>query len=56
MEQLVPEIDGWYTHDRVGPDGATFHIRALLKGTSLTNTVDDGKLSLSTAMETDVKI
>lgn len=48
MERLVPERDGWYTHDLEGPDDATSHIRAMLTDTSLTIPVDDGDLSLGT--------
>lgn len=48
MERLVPERDGWYTHDLEGTDDATSHIRAMLTDTSLTIPVDDGDLSLGT--------
>ena len=48
MERLVPERDGWYTHDLEGPDDATSHIRSMLTDTSLTIPIDDGDLSLGT--------
>jgi secondary thiamine-phosphate synthase enzyme len=48
MERLVPEKDGWYTHDLEGPDDATSHIRSILTDTSLTIPIDDGNLSLGT--------
>ena len=48
MERLVPERDGWYTHDLEGPDDATSHIRSMLTDTSLTIPIDDGNLSLGT--------
>ncbi len=48
MERLVPEREGWYTHDLEGPDDATSHIRAMLTDTSLTIPVDNGNLSLGT--------
>jgi len=48
MERLVPEGDGWYTHDLEGRDDATSHIRSMLTDTNLTIPVDDGDLSLGT--------
>jgi secondary thiamine-phosphate synthase enzyme len=48
MERLVPEGEGWYTHDLEGADDATSHIRAMLTDTSLSIPVDEGELSLGT--------
>ena len=46
LEKLVPEGEGWYSHDAEGADDATSHIRSMLTDTSLTIPVDDGVLTL----------
>ena len=48
LEKLVPENQGWYTHDMEGPDDATSHIRAMLTESSLSIPVDEGRLTLGT--------